>query len=82
MLDELREDRDCERARADRAEQRAERANWPIRPRRARIGDYRGLHKLKGDLRAFWSIDLNGRWRLLFRFKDGDAFDVHIFDPD
>ena len=40
-----------------------------------------GLHKLKGDLRAFWSIDLNGRWRLLFRFKDGDAFDVHIFDP-
>jgi proteic killer suppression protein len=40
-----------------------------------------GLHKLKGDLRAFWSIDLNGRWRLLFQFKDGDAFDVHIFDP-
>jgi proteic killer suppression protein len=40
-----------------------------------------GLHKLKGDLRAFWSIDLNGRWRLLFQLKDGDAFDVHIFDP-
>jgi proteic killer suppression protein len=40
-----------------------------------------GLHKLKGELRAFWSVDLNGRWRLLFRFKEGDAFDVHIFDP-
>jgi proteic killer suppression protein len=40
-----------------------------------------GLHKLKGDLRDFWSIDINRRWRLLFRFKDGDAFDVHIFDP-
>ncbi len=40
-----------------------------------------GLHKLKGELRNFWSIDINGRWRLLFRFKDGDAFDVHIFDP-
>ena len=40
-----------------------------------------GLHKLKGELRTFWSIDINGRWRLLFRFKDGDAFDVHIFDP-
>lgn len=39
------------------------------------------LHKLKGALRNFWSIDINGRWRLLFRFKDGDAFDVHIFDP-
>jgi hypothetical protein len=40
-----------------------------------------GLHKLKGALRNFWSIDINDRWRLLFRFKDGDAFDVHIFDP-
>jgi len=40
-----------------------------------------GLHKLKGELRNFWSIDINGRWSLLFRFKDGDAFDVHIFDP-
>ena len=40
-----------------------------------------GLHKLKGELRNFWSIDINGRWHLLFRFKDGDAFDVHIFDP-
>jgi toxin HigB-1 len=39
------------------------------------------LHKLKGALRNFWSIDINGRWHLLFRFKDGDAFDVHIFDP-
>jgi proteic killer suppression protein len=40
-----------------------------------------GLHKLKGPLRNFWSININGRWRLLFRFKDGDAFEVHIVDP-
>jgi proteic killer suppression protein len=40
-----------------------------------------GLHKLKGDLRGFWSIDINGPWRLLFKFRDGDAYDVHIFDP-
>jgi proteic killer suppression protein len=39
------------------------------------------LHKLKGSLRGFWSIDINGRWRLLFKFKDGDAYEVHIFDP-
>jgi proteic killer suppression protein len=39
------------------------------------------LHKLKGALRNFWSIDINGRWRLLFRFKEGGAFDVHIIDP-
>jgi proteic killer suppression protein len=40
-----------------------------------------GLHKLKGDLRDFWSVDVNAGWRILFRFKDGDARDVHIPDP-
>jgi proteic killer suppression protein len=39
-----------------------------------------GLHKLKGNLRGFWSIDVNGPWRILFRFQDGDAYDVHIAD--
>ena len=24
---------------------------------------------------------INGCWLLLFRFKDGDALDAHIFDP-
>ena len=40
-----------------------------------------GMHKLKGDLRGFWSIDINGRWRLLFKFSNGDAYEVHIHDP-
>lgn len=40
-----------------------------------------GLHKLKGNLRRYWSIDVNGRWRILFIFKDGDAYEVHIADP-
>jgi toxin HigB-1 len=39
-----------------------------------------GLHKLKGNLRNFWSIDVNGPWRILFKFKDGDAHEVHIAD--
>ena len=39
------------------------------------------LHKLKGDPRGFWSIDINGRWRLLFKFDKGDAYEVHIHDP-
>jgi toxin HigB-1 len=39
-----------------------------------------GLHKLKGNLREFWSIDLNGPWRILFKFSDGDAYEVHIAD--
>jgi len=39
-----------------------------------------GLHKLKGNLRSFWSIDVNGRWRILFKFRNGDAYEVHIAD--
>jgi proteic killer suppression protein len=40
-----------------------------------------GLHKLKGNLKAFWSIDINGPWRLLFEWRDGDAYEVHFHDP-
>jgi proteic killer suppression protein len=40
-----------------------------------------GLHKLKGDKRDFWSVDVNAGWRILFRFRDGNAYDVHILDP-
>ena len=40
-----------------------------------------GLHKLKGDLKEYWSIDVNGPWRILFRFETGDAYEVHIHDP-
>jgi proteic killer suppression protein len=40
-----------------------------------------GLHKLKGTLKGYWSIDVNGPWRILFRFEDGDAHEVHIHDP-
>lgn len=39
-----------------------------------------GLHKLKGPLRDFWSIDVNGPWRVIFRFRAGDAYEVRITD--
>jgi proteic killer suppression protein len=39
-----------------------------------------GLHKLKGPLREFWSIDINGPWRIIFKFRDGDAYEVEITD--
>ena len=39
-----------------------------------------GLHKLTGPLRNFWSIDVNGRWRIIFKYRDGDAFEVEITD--
>jgi toxin HigB-1 len=38
------------------------------------------LHALKGDLEGFWSIAISGNWRLIFRFENGDAFDVDLVD--
>ena len=39
-----------------------------------------GLHKLTGDRAGFWAVNVNGPWRIVFRFEDGDAFDVEIVD--
>jgi proteic killer suppression protein len=39
-----------------------------------------GLHKLKGSRKDQWSMLVNGRWRICFVFKDGDAFGVEIVD--
>ncbi|MFI4986559.1 MAG: type II toxin-antitoxin system RelE/ParE family toxin [Alphaproteobacteria bacterium] len=39
-----------------------------------------GLHKLKGDHEGRWAMTVNGPWRLVFTFKNGDAYDVEIVD--
>jgi proteic killer suppression protein len=38
------------------------------------------LHRLKGDMQGFWSVAVSGNWRIIFRFEDGDAFDVDLLD--
>lgn len=38
------------------------------------------LHPLKGGLKGFWSVTVTGNWRVIFRFEDGDAFDVDLVD--
>ena len=38
------------------------------------------LHPLKGDLQGSWSVTISGNWRVIFRFEDGDAFDVDLVD--
>lgn len=39
-----------------------------------------GLHKLKGDRAGLWAIRINGPWRIVFRFRDGNAYEVEIVD--
>jgi len=38
------------------------------------------LEALSGDRKGHWSIRINQQWRLCFRWKDGDAYDVRIVD--
>ena len=38
------------------------------------------LEKLNGDRSGFWSIRVNKQWRIIFRFDDGNAFDVAFID--
>lgn len=39
-----------------------------------------GLHQLKGDLTGFWSVKVNGNYRIVFRFEKENAFDVDYID--
>lgn len=39
-----------------------------------------GLHKLRGTRKDQWAIKIDGRWRVCFRFEDGDADDVEVTD--
>ena len=38
------------------------------------------LERLKGNLKEFHSIRINDQWRVLFRWSDGNAYDVQIVD--
>ena len=38
------------------------------------------LEKLRGDRAGQHSIRINDRWRICFRWQDGDAFAVQIVD--
>ena len=49
------------------------------RPSDLDLPGYR-LHPLKGDLKGMWSVMISGAWRIVFRFVDGDAFDVDLVD--
>lgn len=38
------------------------------------------LEKLKGNRKDFYSIRVNDQWRLIFRWKNGNAFNVELID--
>src|SRR5260370_22646202 len=44
-----------------------------------RIPNYR-LHALKGDRKGYWSVTVKANWRIIFRFEDGNVYDVELID--
>jgi proteic killer suppression protein len=38
------------------------------------------LHALRGNRKGQHAIAVNDRWRICFRFEDGDAHDVEVCD--
>lgn len=38
------------------------------------------LEKLKGNLKTYWSLRVNIQWRVIFEWKEGEAFNVDVVD--
>jgi toxin HigB-1 len=53
--------------------------NRARRPEDMNLPGFR-LHRLKGDLKDFWSVTVRANWRVIFRFEQGDAYDVDLID--
>ncbi len=45
-----------------------------------RIPPSNRLEKLTGNLNGYWSLRINKQWRIIFKWKFNDAFDVDVVD--
>ena len=48
-------------------------------PKDMDVPGYR-LHRLSGDRKGFWAVNVTGNWRVTFRFDGGDIRDVDFED--
>lgn len=37
-------------------------------------------HQLTGNLKGYWSVTVRANWRIIFRFEEGNAYDVDLLD--
>jgi len=73
------------RTKCDRAVQRAALRKLLLLDAAESVNDLRvppgnRLEKLSGDRSGQHSIRVNDQWRICFRWKDGDAYDVEFVD--
>jgi len=38
------------------------------------------LHQLRGPYQGFWAVTVRANWRVVFRFAEGDVFEVDYLD--
>lgn len=38
------------------------------------------LHQLKGKMKGLWAVKVSGNWRIVFSFKEGNAYNVNYID--
>lgn len=38
------------------------------------------IHPLKGKLKEFWSLDVTGNFRIIFKFESKNVFDIDLLD--
>ena len=48
-------------------------------PEELDLPSYR-LHPLKGDRKGQWAVTVRANWRIVFRFENGDVYDVDFVD--
>jgi proteic killer suppression protein len=81
-LKRLFQDGDPSKIRADQLSRIADvvaHLDRALHPSDLDLPGYR-LHPLKGSLKGTWSVTISSNWRIVFRFEDGDAFDVDLID--
>ena len=81
-LKRLFEDGDASRVRPDmveKVENILSVLNAASAPQDLNLPGFR-FHALKGDRKGYWAVTVRANWRIVFRFKDGDALDVDFVD--
>lgn len=63
-----------------RAKMRLDRINAAVVLEDLRVPPSHHLERLKGERKGLYSIRINDQWRVCFRWKEGDAYDVEIVD--
>ena len=81
-LKRLYEKGDCGRIRTDlieTVENILALLDAATRPKALELPGYR-LHQLKGKRTGYWDVTVRANWRIIFRFRNGQALDIELID--